>query len=492
MARNLFRAARQDIGAVRRAKRQRLEEGFTVTQSRLAAITANLGTAGASARANLTATQARELAAISRIARRGTRQAARGVQRAQEQGVTRFGTALGPTVESALGPARATAAATRGIARGQEAAGAILAEGGQFALQTQLAGAAEAASAADYALAVALQQRGQADASQIAEMQFTLSQMRLDHRFAMQEARTTAALNWRYRELEIEKLRDIEQGTAEEGTFALMSNASSVAANSFMGLQQAFNTRITDPTSGEQRFPTAGEAAQQYIAQNDIIDPAAQLLIRNIASSMWRAGAGPTNLGQDPLGAGGLYGEGASDIERAELIRDAIAEGLISQYPQYADRIDDIQAFIKADVGNQITQQAWRRAQEESQGDGGLSFFDRFRAALWPPNWFRDVVDPRNPEDDYIPSVTETVGVLTFLGGGVGGPLSAAAGGTATTVGLGGATVRALVTRLATTSLGKRALITRLVNTLRISEVKAASLADEILALREAAKGGFR
>jgi hypothetical protein len=370
MARNLFKAARRDIAAVRQANRLDLLGDYTATQSQIESIYRNLGTATAGVGANLTSMQARQLAALQRISGKGTSAAARVNARAARQAVNRYGTAMGPAVQQQLGPAQAAAKATGMIAKGQVQAGSMLAKAGQTALATQQSATAEAQAAAEYATAVAMKSRGQQDAAQVAQMQFELQKMKLDNRYALQQMERQYQLQYKYDQKAKQDLLDTEYKTS--GAAASMTNASTIAADAYVTLQRIFNTPMEDG-----HYPSAAEAFTVYMAQQPTPDPYAQAFIQNLAANMYAAGAGAVARGAELrsgdntgewLGAGGLYGAGASDQERQQLMEDSITESIVSQWPQYAEHASEIAAAVHSHVVTASTRQAIDSATAASGG----------------------------------------------------------------------------------------------------------------------------
>jgi hypothetical protein len=395
MARNLFKAARKDISAFRKASALDLTGDYVATQSQIDAIYRNLGTATAGLGANLTSMQARQLAALQRISGKGTSAAARVNARAARQAVNRYGTAMGPVAQTALGPAKAAAAATGVIAKGQVKAGSMLARAGQTALATQQSATAEAQAAAQYATAVALKSRGQQDAAQVAAMQFDLEKMRLDNHYAMQQME-------RESELQLQNqlaLMKAERANQDPEVHANLVRIQDLGANSFTTLQKLFNTQQEDGS-----YPDATQAATAYAASLGYAPGTDQfMVIQSVANAMYRAGAGPTNVGDAPLGAGGLYGPGASSGARQALVMDAVNETLISLYPDYADELSSTYDSLKSRTASQYTLSALRAAQEPggdtpNTPDPGevawddAGFWDKFKYTMTHP-W--DMTHPK-------------------------------------------------------------------------------------------------
>lgn len=134
-------------------------KGYKVTSNQIDAIFGGLLSTGAGMAGELTASQARDLAAISRVAGRSAAKAKGSVERAEDTAINRYGTAMSGAVETAFAPSEAAAKAT-GV-RNKAAAGAarMTAKAGQLALDIQQSAAQEAKYAADYAAAVALSER---------------------------------------------------------------------------------------------------------------------------------------------------------------------------------------------------------------------------------------------------------------------------------------------------------------------------------------------
>lgn len=351
MPRNLFKSARRDIRNVRRALNADTMGDYKASGSQLDAIYANLRTTGAGAGAALTSRQNREMAAMDRIRSRNVAAGDRVVKKTAAQERTRYGTALGGTVDESLGLARATASATKVGTLGQRKAATILSEAGQLAMKTGEQGAAEAQAAADYAHEVALKSRFQTDAATVAQMQFDLKQLRINHQFAMEEMKTQAALQWKYRELELNKLQNAEQ--SDPASYTGLTQAAGSAAGAYTGLQKIFETAGTDGS-----FPTANDAAEAYISQHGIQDPAEISFIKSISSAMYANGAGPTNPGGLNNTENGLYGAGTSPELRQQMVIDSIMETIMAQYPQYRDKESELRTYLEATGTANFTLQA--------------------------------------------------------------------------------------------------------------------------------------
>lgn len=167
------------VGAYKKALRQDLMGDLGFTQSQLDAIAGNLLTTGRGLARSLTADQARQVAAIQRISVRGAKKVAGIVEKTAETATNRYGSAMSGIVDTSLLAAVGTAKAAKSIGAGAVRSAKGLAQAGSTALAIQQASAQEAYEGANYAMAVALKARGQADATAVAEMQFQLKQTRL-------------------------------------------------------------------------------------------------------------------------------------------------------------------------------------------------------------------------------------------------------------------------------------------------------------------------
>lgn len=334
MARGLFRAARRGIAETRKALNADTMGDYTAVGSQLDAIYGNLTTAAAGAGAALTSAQSRDLAAIQRIAGKGARKGKAINARAQAQSVNRYGSAMGQVAEDALAPARASAAAGRAAATGAVKGARTLAEGGRLALEVQQEGVEQARAAADYATAVALKSRFQDDASTVAQMQQELAMTKLDAKLALAAARQQAKLDWKYREMELDKLAEAEKD--DPATTAGLTFAASAAADSFANMQKMFWSKTE---TGTYKYDSAQAVANAYI-NGQGIDPASDQaeFIRNIARHMEAAGAGPTtpgNMSIDPE-------------QRQQMVVDSVMESILAMYPEYRKHADRIRAYLEA------------------------------------------------------------------------------------------------------------------------------------------------
>jgi hypothetical protein len=336
---------------------------FRATQNQVAAAFANASTTQAGLAKNLTRAQAREYAALQRIAGKGNAQSALVNQRLTAKAVNRYGTALGPGIQQQMGVARAQEKATSNIGKSNVRAGKLLTEAGQTALGIQQSATEEAQASAEYATAVALKSRNQENAAQVAEMQFTLQEMRLDNKFAIQQMERQYAL-----ELQNSKeLMELQREDLEPEVATNLALIQDMGVNSFLGLQRLFNT----PVEGGG-YLQADEAADMYAQQVDAVPGTPQYsVILAVAKAMYAAGAGPTNVGTNPLGDGGLYGEGANEGERSKMVFDAVKETMMRLYPDYADLVDENYETMTATTTAQFTREAMERATEEARREGG-------------------------------------------------------------------------------------------------------------------------
>jgi hypothetical protein len=273
MANPLFKQARRSIRDVRKANAADLRGDTAATQSQLAAIFGNLATAGAGTARTLTKAQNRELDAIQRLAGRTNARASAGVARTRETAVARYGSAMGGAVDQGLGVAEATAKGTKNITRARTGAASVAAKGGVLALDQMREGTAQAQAGADYALAVALRQRGQTDAAQVAEMQFQLAQQKLQFQQQQQmlEAQTQADFALWKKKLDYENsLAEDEQRVSLAPALSAAPNAAAVMAS--YGLNWPVLDPETGEPTGETRRPTAAELAQQYATEAGILE----------------------------------------------------------------------------------------------------------------------------------------------------------------------------------------------------------------------------
>lgn len=320
------------IKAFKKAARKDLMGDLGFTQSQLDAISSNLLTTGKGLARSLTVDQARQVAAIQRISARGAKKVAGIVQRTAETATSRYGTAMGGIVHTDLLAAAGTAKAAKSIGLGAVRQAKGLAQAGQAALAIQQSSTKEAIAGAEYAMATALKSRGQADATQVAQMQFQLEMQK--------QAQDAARAEFKFETDYLAK-----QG-GETGVLAVAQTA----AMAWNGLRAYFNPVDKDgnPTGD---VVTAQEAAQLYIQAAGIADVNQQQVIFAVANAMWANGAGPSQPGQ-------LYGPGHSAAERAGILRSAITTSLISMYPHFQKYSDRIDALINAWMGVVATGEA--------------------------------------------------------------------------------------------------------------------------------------
>lgn len=366
MARNLFKAQKGAIRAFKRAGIYDILGDSAASQSQLDAIYRNLGTAGAGLTRSLTSRQQREMTAMERIRGRNVRAGAREVRGTQREITSKYGAALGTTAATALRPAAAVASATKVGTLGQRRAATIESESGKAAMKVSTAAAAEAQSAADYAHEVALRSRYQENAQAVAQMQFELQQSKLNHQFAMEEMRTQAALQWKYRELELDKLQGAEEDNPAQ--YAGLTLAASSASSAFTGLQSIFSEKMDNG-----KFPNAAEAASAYLATHPANSPEEAAFVSSIANAMYSNGAGPENPGGLAGTTNGLYGAGTSPELRQQMTIDAIMETLLSLYPSYRDRESEIRSYLESTGEASFTLSAAGLLEQATSGGSGAA-----------------------------------------------------------------------------------------------------------------------
>ena len=385
MARNLFRPARQAIRDFKRADLADIRGDAGATQSQLDAIYRNLSTGASGVGAALTSSQQRALGALQRSVGRTSARSAAQLSKAEKGIVNRYGTAMGPAAQTALGPARAASAATGLIGEAGLKGARTLARGGREALAIQESAASEAQAGAQYAMAIALKSRYADNAAQVAQMQFELQAKKLDYRLAAQAAEQQAALEWKYREMEIDKMREAE--AEDPAAYAGITQAASAAASSYLGLQGIFNTAV----DGQYLGPA--DAAVEYMNKYGVDPNSDQAnFIRAIAQAMYTAGAGPST-------EGAMYGPGHDAAFRQEMVVDSIIEALLASYPSYRDQADSIRAYLMSTANAQYAATAVGLL---APGQDLSSYQSPYGAGNIPI----EHVGPMQPSGAYAPSAT--------------------------------------------------------------------------------------
>lgn len=317
-----MRQARKDFIAASKAD---IGADLSFTQSQLSAIFKNLGTTGKGLAGALTASQQRDYAAIARIVSQGKGKSEQSLNRAQNQAVSRYGSALGPDVQRSLGPAKATASATKVAATASATATNILGQSGQLALDIQQSGVLEAEAGAQYQMALALQSRYQADAATAAEMQFTIQQMRVQSKLETEQQ--LAIMDHQY-ELDKKLQDDTLGGTAKGSAQAVKDIASLMPA-----LQNFMNEHP--------------EATLQEAMAGVHLQPGYAGLFEEAFSRMQQQGVFDGNL---------------PSAEVAELIVTSI----LVQYPKLRDRRDELEALARKAINT-----AWRNLSANNLDPGG-------------------------------------------------------------------------------------------------------------------------
>jgi hypothetical protein len=219
---NPFKKSQQDIRALGLANADDLKGDFKFTQNQLGAIFGNLKTSGKGIGRTLTASQQRSLDLMSQAANRGAKRSSNIVEGGAAAAKNLFGTAMGGAIDTQFDPARAVQGATRLETKGNLKAGALTAQAGQSGLAAMLAGAQEAKSGAQYAMAAALKTRTTADAAQLATAQAALDSQKLQAKLDEKAAVADAARNEAYLRLQM--------GGGSTGSGALADASSGLAS----------------------------------------------------------------------------------------------------------------------------------------------------------------------------------------------------------------------------------------------------------------------
>lgn len=269
---------------------------FNFTRNQQAAVFANLATTGKGAARQLSAQQSQVLGAMARLA---GRTGAGALQKTYRSTLAEFG-GMGKVARADFGPARATSKATGILNRAELEAGVLTGRAGTTALEAQRAGAREAASGAQYALASALRYRAGQDAQLIAGQEADIAKMQLQ-----------ASLD-----LDIYKKKLDYQQQADQKTntnFSLIANTIPAVAADFahlLGRNKNGDTTltVTDPKTGvKSEVPWTRIAARDVLMQQyGIIDPNEARLFDRVTVLMEKMGMDATEAVQQA--ASELYG----------------------------------------------------------------------------------------------------------------------------------------------------------------------------------------
>ncbi len=258
------RRSRRAIQDFQSAENADIRGDYTAVNSQLAAITANLQTAGKGIGANLTRSQQQTLRAVTRNTRRGVREGQASLRRTGRQMTRDYGSAIGgATGQSALATSRALLSGTKAIRAATVGGQSLLQRGGQQALALQKAGSREAAAGAEYATAVALKSRNQAAASQVAQMEFELQSMQLQHAQAIELAKLQ-----HQQQLELfEKEKEEAEKEARPSWNQVYSAGGNIA-----GYFATESRYVQDPETGEWTKMSPAQMATQYGQSIGILD----------------------------------------------------------------------------------------------------------------------------------------------------------------------------------------------------------------------------
>lgn len=266
--------------------------------------------------------QTKSVASLNKLAK--TARAQKGVVAGQEDAtVSRYGTALGASVHSQYGVARAAAAGTGKLLTGTAKAGKATAKTAGTIIQLAKTGNRAQQAAAKYALAQAMQQRNIATNESVAAM---MSQV---YTQAIAFENQKALLEYQY-ELEQKKIA-AEEAKSYPGLQVVVDSAADTAQS----LRDYFNDPVKYGLTAES---TPGAIADAYIEANGIIDSAEAILVKTLASNMYRAGAGPTAEGAiDWTG-----GQGQSIVEQS------ITASIGRLYPNFTPVLPQLEAYTAA------------------------------------------------------------------------------------------------------------------------------------------------
>ncbi len=290
-----IRRSRNAIKDFQAADNADISGDYTAVNSQLAAITANLATAGKGIGANFTKSQQQALRAMNRNTASGLRTAKRTMARTQRRMTNEYGSAIGgATGRSALATSRALVGGTKDVRRATLQAGGLLALGGQTALSLQKKGAQEAAAGADYATAVALKSRNQTSAAQVAEMEYGLQQTILAH----EQAKELSRMEFRQQRTllqEEQEEAEKEQRASYGQVYAMTGQISGAMATTER--VPVYAKEDLDPTTGQPvagatpeswRKPTTGERINMLVEELGITeaDVDQYRLVQEVARNM--------------------------------------------------------------------------------------------------------------------------------------------------------------------------------------------------------------
>lgn len=197
MARNPFRAARRDIRRSERALRDDRMADYRVARSQEDAIFSALSRSLRQTGRRVSRQNERVLDRMAALVAR-QRAGRRTVARAERGATERYGGALAGEAADAFRPARTSAATGTQAARAAQRSGERSAGAADRIVDIAQAGAKEARASADYAVAQALSQRGQADAALIAQQRHEVNMARIQQQFAMAQLEQQKQLDFEY------------------------------------------------------------------------------------------------------------------------------------------------------------------------------------------------------------------------------------------------------------------------------------------------------
>lgn len=292
-----------------RAMRRDRESDFRVTSGVVDAIFGNLSTTSAGLSRSMQGVNQEQVQALRALARRSAKQTRAASKGAVKDIVQSFGTGFEGVARQDLQVERATGAKARTDAATAAQAGGAVARSGLEVMSIMDKGIAEAAHAADYATAQALNYRVKNDETLVAQMTHDIQMARLQAKLDFD--------NWKRQQEYLQKLEEGKSGGAYQGMTLVAEHMATASSH----LRAMF---AADPDAN------VSDIVQEYVQKYGVANEAETVVLNALAASIKQQG---------------IFTGGQEPGRAAEV--DAIMDSLLTLYPNYRGHRKELQKLIE-------------------------------------------------------------------------------------------------------------------------------------------------
>jgi hypothetical protein len=371
--------ARAGIIASRRIYAQDRMSDYGLTTDIVGSLFKSLGTTAKGRTAALTGQHARQLAAIEGLRARTSKGGERDIDRAAGFSNRNFGSVATGMAAPLYRQAGAHLEGSRKTMRGLSRGGDVLAAGGQDIMATLTGGVKEAAQAAKYQTAEALQYRAKADAKLIADQQNQIQMAKLEFQY------------WKKQQ---DYLKKLEEGDTT-GKLGGVTQVTQYAVESGVEMRQLL---AENPTASVDDLINAATAGDTGITEQE------RMVLRQVALAAQRS------VGED-----GMTKAGFSREDEAEAILDSV----LLLYPDYK-KVPKLRETILAGL-----QSGWSAEQAYTWAQAA----ERFVPMSWPEFQGANPGATKAEYAEYVKSV-QAAAAASAARGDTGAPFSLGDSGT--------------------------------------------------------------